>query len=268
MVSVTITRRWAGMAAACRIGQETFQEAGFVSPSPSGMRMIPQYLNPDTIAVVASWGGEPVASLVMVADGPFGLPSDRAFVEENDALRARHRRLFEIGSFGVLASHRSHTRDVANHVFAACFIILRDAGPGTFVVAAVEPKLVRFYDNLFGMASLCDQHRPMFGPPAALCGEEIIRIERTLAGERGAQRRRVHQLIGERDRWLVDERPLGGGLATDGSAAGAWPPGQVAELLDENRHLARLEAQAATVARLAVPQGATAHGGTSVAVGM
>lgn len=240
MVSVLITRRWEGMAQACRIAHTTFLEAGYVSRNRSGMRMIPQYLNPGSIAVVASWGGVPVASLVMVADGPFGLPSDRAFVEENDAARERAPRMFEIGSLGVLGSHRAHTRDLANAAFAACFIILRDAGAGTFMVAAVEPKLMRFYDNLFAMGSLCDQERPMYGAPAGLCGTDVGSIARSLAQPRGAQRRRINELVAGAEGWLVDERPLGGGL---GAPDGAWPAGEVARLLDDNGHMGRLGAQ-------------------------
>lgn len=252
MVTITLTRRWEGMAMACRISQATFLEAGFVSDNASGMRMIPQYLNRGTTAVVASWDGEPVGSFVMVADGPFGLPSDRAFIEENDAVRARAPRMFEIGSFGVLASHRTHTRDLANAAFAACFIVLDDAGAGTFAVAAVEPKLVRFYDNLFGMSSLCEQERPMYGAPAGLCGADVAVIDAALSQPRGAQRRRIHQLIGERDEWLVDERPLGGGLGTHGQAIGAseWAPAQITQLLADNGQLERLEQQRDALAGL------------------
>lgn len=255
MMTITLTRTWMGMRTATRITQETFVEAGFASRTPSGMRMIPQYLNPDSVAVIASWDGEPIGAMVMVADGPFGLPSDRAFVEENDALRAAYPRLFEIGSFGVLAAHRSHMRDLANAAFAACFIVLADAGPGTFVVAAVEPKLVRFYDNLFGMSGLCDQERPMYGAPAGLCGQEIAHIEGVLAQPRGAQRRRIRELIGARDGWLIDERPRGGGI---GGAGVGWPAPHVAELLAENDHLRRLRAQQRLLRGIVVPDGGTA----------
>ena len=108
------------------------------------------------------------------------------------------------------------------------------------MVAAVEPKLVRFYDNLFAMGALCDQDRPMYGAPAGLCGTDVERIGASLTRPRGAQRRRINELVADPVGWLVDERPLGGGL---GSREGAWPAGEVTRLLVDNGHMGRLGAQ-------------------------
>ena len=67
--------------------------------------MHPSYLNPGTVFLVARIDGETVGTCAMIADGPFGPPSDRAFAEENDAdARRGDGRLHECGSLAVAGS--------------------------------------------------------------------------------------------------------------------------------------------------------------------
>ena len=116
---------------ALAVVHDGFVEAGYTLPrSPRAGGCTPSYLNPGTIFAVARIDGEPVGAAVLVADGPFGLPSDRAFAEENDALRALGSGpMLECGSFVVAAPWRRHTRRVFVRVIAALIRVALDEFP-------------------------------------------------------------------------------------------------------------------------------------------
>ena len=87
-IDVTASDRVEDIDEALMVVHDGFVEAGYLDPTPSGRRMHPAYLNPGTVFFVARVDGETVGTCALIADGPFGLPSDRAFAEENDLLRA------------------------------------------------------------------------------------------------------------------------------------------------------------------------------------
>ena len=105
------------------------------------------YLNPGTAFFVARLDGEVVGTCAMIADGPYGLPSDRAFIEENDALRATGR-LFEHGSLAIAREHRRHTRRIMLRLGAAMTRTAIEEHPDSPLVLAVAPENLRFYENL------------------------------------------------------------------------------------------------------------------------
>ena len=87
-IEIVLSDRVEDVGEVLSVVHDGFVEAGFTPPQPSGKRLHPSYLNPGTVFALARIDGEPVGAAVVVVDGPFGLPSDRAFAEENDALRA------------------------------------------------------------------------------------------------------------------------------------------------------------------------------------
>ena len=118
---------------------------------PSGRRMHASYLNPGTIFFVARIDGETVGTCALIADGPFGLPSDRAFAEENDALRASVAGpIYEAGSLAVRAEYRRSTRRIVMRLFAAMTRVALVEFPDAPVPLAVTPENERFYAAMAG----------------------------------------------------------------------------------------------------------------------
>lgn len=225
---ITTTTRWSRVRDALGVVHDTFVEAGYQEPLPSGVRVIPSYLNPGTVFHLGTIGDRPVSCCAMLADGPLGLPSDRAFAEELDEMR-RHNRLVEIGSNGILAEARAHTRHLELSAFGANARLLREAGPGTALICSVEPRQFRFYSN-FGMEYVTEQERPLYGAPAILLGAPYERIMDALDSPRGAVARTVAGLMNDPSpSWWSDDR-----------CGDQWPAEELAQLLSENGLLATM----------------------------
>ncbi|HTI35744.1 MAG TPA: hypothetical protein VL422_18855 [Miltoncostaea sp.] len=206
-IDVVVSDRPDDIDDALRIVHDGFVEAGYMDPVPSGRRMHLSYLNPGTAFFVARIDEEPVGTCALIADGPFGLPSDRAFVEENDAMRAELvGRLHECGSLAVSRRHRRHTRRIMARVVAAMTRVAIAEFPHAPVPMAVAPENLRFYEALVG-AQLVVGERPLYGAPAILMrtGGAPIAVH-SARGESPIQRM-MNLLITDPDPdWLTDRR--------------------------------------------------------------
>jgi hypothetical protein len=239
-IDVVVSDRPEDVDDALGLVHDGFVEAGYMEPTPSGRRMHLSYLNPGTAFFVARIDGEPVGTCTLVADGPFGLPSDRAFAEENDAMRAElSGRLRECGSLAVSRGQRRHTRRIVTRVIAAMTRVAFQEFPDAPVPMAVAPENLRFYEAIVGARLVADE-RPLYGAPAILMrtgggpiaaysGQRLTPIQRTM-----------DLLITDPDPcWLHDRR------------TGSAPPAEwLSSLLRECPGLRRLEEQHALLAAL------------------
>ena len=232
-ITITLGDRLQDVDEALAIVHRGFVEAGYARPRPSGRRMHPSYLNPGTLFAVARMGGASVGTVAMVNDGPFGLPSDRAFVEEIDGLRDAGP-VREVGSLVVDARWRRHTRDIYMHMLATMVRLVLDMDPLTNVVLSVTPENARFTSGLFG----CDpigEPRPLYGAPAVLLRTTAAQLRECYAQPRSSSRRMMRRLAFDPDpEWLGVRR-----------RTGAWPREWLEPLLDEEGTRARLRRQAA-----------------------
>ena len=232
-VEVVLTDRAEDLDEALGLIHDGFVEAGYVAPLPSGRRMHPSYLNPGTFFALARSGGQTVGVCNIVCDGPFGLPSDRAFAEENDAVRAAaDAPLRECGSLVVRSEWRRHTR----HVFTKLLGALVRAQQAEFfaspVMFAVAPESERFHRGVFS-AELVAGPRPLYGEPAVLLLTHGLRMREGMAAGGGPGRRAVARLALERHPgWLSDRRRFV-----------PPPPEWFLPLLDEQGYLDRMSAQ-------------------------
>lgn len=214
-----------------------FVEAGYMTARPSGRRMHLSYLNPGTVFLLARAGGRPVGALALVADGPFGLPCERAFAEEVNALRAAGDRPLECGSLSLRPAQGRHAREVMIHIMATVAHLLAELPAGARAVAAVMPGSREFYRRMMGFSKIGDS-RPLYGAPALL-----LRTDRDAVGvAHQATLGRAHALLARlaaepEPAWLVDRR-----------AGQPWPEEWLAPLLDEEPAHARLLRQVALLA--------------------
>ncbi len=218
---------------ALTVVHDGFVEAGYLEAQASGRRMHASYLNPGSIFFVARIEGEAVGACVLVADGPFGLPSDRAFAEENDALRAGSEHpLREAGSLVIRSEHRRSTRRIVMRLFAAMTRIALEEFPDSPVPMAVAPENERFYGSLAGVRPLAGE-RPLYGAPAVLLLTGATALAAHCAQRATPSQRRMDALITEpRPSWLTDRR-------THGPAPRAW----LEELIEEQGVARSLAAQ-------------------------
>lgn len=210
-----------------------FVEAGYAQPQPSGRRMHPSYLNPGTVFFVARIDGVPVGTCALIADGPFGLPSDRAFAEENDAMRAEGDHVIhECGSLSVRTAARRHTRRIIMRVIAAMTRHALEEFPEAPVPMVVTPENERFYAAVVGARHVAGP-RPLYGAPAALMRTGGAALAAHCAGRETSSQRAMDDLIREPSpSWLTRRR-----------SAGPLPAEYLTPLLEEQGTVARLAAQ-------------------------
>ena len=192
---------------ALTIVHDGFVEAGYLLPQDSGRRMHRSYLNPGTIFFIALMDGEPVGTCAFIVDGPFGLPSDRAFVEENDLMRAQSGQVLrECGSLSVRRDARRHTRRIVMRLIAAMSRLAYAEFPTAPIPLAVAPENRRFYEGMVGTREVAGP-RPLYGAPAILlqtCGVDLAAHFATRATP---SRRMMHALFTEpAPSWLRDRR--------------------------------------------------------------
>lgn len=220
---------------ALQVIHDGFVEAGYMAPQPSGRRMHASYLNPGTLFFVARMEGRPVAACALIADGPFGLPSDRAFAEENDAMRsASPQMLRECGSLAVRGEARCHTRRILMRINAAMCRVAIDEFPDAPIPMAVAPQNVRFYSSAVDAETVAGP-RPLYGPPAILLRTDGRRIAAHLARRATSVQRLMDDLVTE----------PGASWFTRRDAVPPLPDGFLQLLLEEQGIAQRLAAQAA-----------------------
>lgn len=239
-VRVTITDDHEEVDAALRLAHDGFVASGFMAPRPSGRRMIAPFLNPGTAFLVARVAGTVRGTVTLIADGPFGLPADRAFAEEIDGLRAASSRVFEVGALALDgASPRLHGT-VAWALIAALVRLQLAEHPDSPGVVAVSPTAERFYRSVVGFAPVTEP-RPLLGSPATLMTTTPRAIgEMMLLAEVPSRRRMARLVHGSSMSWLKD-----------GRRGVAWPSSWLNPLLDEVDLRSRVAAQA----RLALDPG-------------
>jgi hypothetical protein len=233
-IEVVITDRVEDVDEALSLVHDGFAESGYISQQPSGRRMHLSYLNPGSAFVLARMGGQAVGAAALIVDGPFGVPADRAFAEENDILRATSAApLVECGSFVIGTQWRRHTRRIIMRVIAALARAgLTSAADGPVVITAA-PQNERFYGMIVGMHPIAGP-RPLYGSPAVLLqARSIADVARHCAEGDSPCLRAMDRLIHEpHPSWLVDRR-----------TGRALPGGWLGELIEEQDLLDPIRAQ-------------------------
>lgn len=132
------------LRAAYRLVHEVYVSTGFIHPDDSGMRVRVFETSPDTATFVAKVDGCVVGVLSVVGDSPdLGLPSDSAFKNELDVLRAQGLRLCELTNQAIVSSYRKTA--VATELMRCAIAHSIKAGFHQSI-AAVSPSHDGFYE--------------------------------------------------------------------------------------------------------------------------
>jgi hypothetical protein len=209
-IEVVVSDRAEDIDDVLSVVHDGFVGAGYISPQPSGRRMHPAYLNPGTVFLLARIHGVPVGSVIIVQDGPFGLPSDRAFAEENDAFRAASDLpLVEGGSFVIREEWRGQTRRIFTRLISALVRHGAAEMSGSLVVSTCDLPQERFYGSILGMHRVAGP-RPLYGVPALLIHPGTMADLARHCGQRETSgQRTMDRLIRERHPWWLSDRRTG-----------------------------------------------------------
>jgi hypothetical protein len=96
------------LEAAYTLVNAVFLEKGYIEPAPGGIRLRPYEALPEMATFVAEIEGQLVGVMSIVPDSPdLGLPSDKAFKPELDALRGKGRKVCEVTNLAVHKDFRN-----------------------------------------------------------------------------------------------------------------------------------------------------------------
>ncbi|MGZ5278773.1 MAG: GNAT family N-acetyltransferase [Pseudobdellovibrionaceae bacterium] len=131
------------LASAYGLLHDSYVKSGFMNPDPTGMRVLPQHLLPQTTTIVAKWDGKVIGTLSLIRDNQFGLPMEKAF--DIGDRRYSGRRLAEVSSLAVDPAYRGQINSALFPMFRFVYQYARHCfGIHEFVIA-VNPSMVDLY---------------------------------------------------------------------------------------------------------------------------
>jgi len=145
---ITITRATSlrDIQEAYRLVHSVFIEQGYIRPFPGDLRVRPFEALPETATFVARSEGQVVSVQSLVpGNDRLGVPSDRSFSPELDALRAKGRRVCEAANEAVASEYRRTA--VPTELMRCCLAHAVSVGC-TDVVTAISPGHAKFYGLL------------------------------------------------------------------------------------------------------------------------
>jgi hypothetical protein len=135
-----------------RMVHNAFVQSGYIDPSPSGMRFIPQHFHNDTSVFLGIYQKKnqsiPIYTISVFPDSEEGLPMDRAFKDELDSLREKGRFIVEVGA---LASDPLYRKKDMNLPFLGNKMAIRyamDYLKADDIVITIHPKDQWLYENI------------------------------------------------------------------------------------------------------------------------
>ena len=129
---------------AYKLVHDVYLGTGFIEPEPAGMRLRIFEMTPDMATFVAKVDGRVVGVLSVLEDtSELGLPSDSAFREELDALRAAGKRLCEITNQAVAQEFRKSAVPTELMRCAVAHLTIEGFDQA---IATVSPSHGSFYD--------------------------------------------------------------------------------------------------------------------------
>jgi hypothetical protein len=165
---ILVSDRGEDVGEALGLIHDGFVAAGYMQPTPSGRRLHPAYLNPGTYFVMARMQGELAGAMAMVSDGPFGLPAERAFAEEIDAIRAAcDAPIHEAGSRVVPQAWGHRAGRISMFMIAATINLgIRELSDSPILIT-IAPEAERSLHATIECERVAGP-RPLFGAPALL----------------------------------------------------------------------------------------------------
>ncbi|MBI5550516.1 MAG: GNAT family N-acetyltransferase [Desulfobacterales bacterium] len=131
---------------AFQILHDAYVKEGFSKPHASRRRITDYHALPSTTTLVAKHEGQVVATISVIRDGPFGLPTDQ--VMDLSRFRDKGERLGEVSSLAIRPDFRGRSGEVMFHLFKYMVHYSLDYfGLDRFVIV-VNPERITLYESV------------------------------------------------------------------------------------------------------------------------
>lgn len=131
---------------AFHILHEAYVKEGFSKPHASRRRITDYHALPSTTTLVAKHQGQVIATISVIRDGPFGLPTDQ--VMDLSRFREKGERLGEVSSLAIRPDFRGRSGEVMFYLFKYMVHYSLDYfGLDRFVIV-VNPERITLYESV------------------------------------------------------------------------------------------------------------------------
>lgn len=153
---------------AFRLVHAAYVWQGIENVRSKDLRISPQHVVPETTVLVAYEGENLVGTMTVVLDSKAGLPLDKDYQSEIDALRRHGARLVEYSAFAVV--QRCWHTGVSNLLYLAANNVTTSLLNASHVVIGVHPRAKPFYRAVFnfGVLGAVRQHAELEAPVVGL----------------------------------------------------------------------------------------------------
>ncbi len=133
---------------------ECLVSEGYINPIPGGMFVrYPEYHDSDCLfPILAKQGTQIVGSTCFIKDSAIGLPEDKYFKEDIEAIRRQNRKIASVGCTLTFPGVRSQFT-IIEQLFREIHLLVRHSGVNTMVTSA-NPKYEKVYNRLLHMQSI------------------------------------------------------------------------------------------------------------------
>ncbi|MFZ1982781.1 MAG: GNAT family N-acetyltransferase, partial [Desulfatitalea sp.] len=131
---------------AFQILHEAYVKEGFTKPHASRRRITEYHALPSTTTLVAKHGGQVIATVSVIRDGPFGLPTDQ--VIDLSRFRDKGERLGEVSSLAIRPDFRGRSGEVMYYLFKYLLRYSVDCFGLDRWVIVVNPDRITLYESV------------------------------------------------------------------------------------------------------------------------
>jgi hypothetical protein len=131
------------LEAAFKLLHDSYVATGFMDPHPSGMRVLRQHLLPQSSTLIAKWNGKVVATLSLIRDNSYGLPSEGVY--DISTWKAADKRHAEVSSLALAPEVRGQLDFVLFPLFKFMYLYATQCfGINRFLIGVV-PEMADLY---------------------------------------------------------------------------------------------------------------------------
>lgn len=131
---------------ACRLVHDQYVQKGYMERRKSGMRLSLNHALPETTTFIGKQNDSVVYTLTLFQDSPLGLPMDSIYKKELDGLRARGRKIAEVGALAAHPTIQYEDQTVLMHGNKIMHTYGREYLGIDDLVIAINPKHRWFYE--------------------------------------------------------------------------------------------------------------------------
>jgi N-acyl amino acid synthase FeeM len=168
------------VADAWRLVYMAYRRINIIPPNAQRLHLVPQALSSQTAVVIGCAERRVVSTLTVIVDGNRGLPLDRVYGDELNAMRQNGAQLVEVGMFADRRQSMARTAEALLQLMCFAWYWGHENRVTDFIIG-VHPRHARFYARLFGFHIVAGEKRYAAfndNPVVLLVGNPAIELAR------------------------------------------------------------------------------------------